>query len=42
MKSIGGGHKLRYTGRQRNQAWFKINAAVYSLIRITALDAQPA
>ena len=42
MKTIGGGHKLRYIGRQRNQAWFKINAAVYNLIRITALDAQPA
>ncbi len=42
MKTVGGGHKLRYIGRQRNQAWFKINAAVYNLIRITALDAQPA
>jgi transposase len=42
MKTIGGGHKLRYIGRQRNRAWFKMNAAVYNLIRITALDAQPA
>jgi hypothetical protein len=42
MKTIGGGHILRYIGRQRNRAWFKINAAVYNLIRITALDAQPA
>jgi transposase len=42
IKTIGGGHKLRYIGRQRNQAWFKLNAAVYNLIRITALDAQPA
>ena len=41
-KTIGGGHKLRYIGRQRNRAWFKINAAVYNIIRITALDAQPA
>ncbi len=30
--------KLRYRGRQRNRAWFKITTAVYNLIRITALD----
>jgi hypothetical protein len=42
IKTIGGGRKLRYIGRQRNRAWFKITAAVYNLIRITALDAQPA
>jgi hypothetical protein len=42
MKTIGGEHKLRYRGRQRNRAWFKVNAAVYNLIRIAALDAQPA
>jgi transposase len=38
IKTIGGGRKLRYIGRQRNRAWFKIEAAVYNLIRITALD----
>lgn len=42
IKTIGGGRKLRYTGRDRNRAWFKITAAVYNLIRIAALDAQPA
>jgi hypothetical protein len=42
IKTIGGGRKLRYIGRQRNRAWFKINAGVYNLIRIAALDAQPA
>jgi transposase len=42
IKTVGGGRKLRYIGRQRNRAWFKINAAVYNLIRITALDVQPA
>jgi hypothetical protein len=42
IKTIGGGHKLRYIGRQPNRAWFKINAAVYNLIRITALDLRPA
>jgi hypothetical protein len=33
---------LRYIGRQRNRAWFKINIAVYNILCITALDAQPA
>jgi transposase len=42
IKTIGGGRKLRYIGQHRNRAWFKIEAAVYNLIRITALDAQPA
>jgi hypothetical protein len=42
IKTIGGGRKLRYIGRQRNRAWFKLNAAVYNMIRIVALDAQPA
>jgi Transposase DDE domain len=41
IKTIGGGRKLRYIGRQRNRAWFKITAAVYNLIRITALDTRP-
>ena len=40
IKTIGGGRKLRYIGRERNRAWFKIDTAVYNLIRITALDAQ--
>jgi transposase len=39
IKTIGGGRKLRYIGRERNRAWFKITAAVYNLLRITALDA---
>jgi len=39
IKTVGGGRKLRYIGRQRNRAWFKITAAVYNLLRITALDA---
>ena len=41
-KTIGGGRQLRYRGRARNRAWFKITAAVYNLIRITALDPAPA
>ncbi len=39
IKTVGGGHKLRYIGRERNRAWFKITTAVYNVIRIAALDA---
>ena len=42
IKTVGAGRKLRYIGNDRNRAWFKIEAAVYNLIRITALDAAPA
>ena len=38
IKTVGGGRKLRYLGRQRNRAWFKIEAGVYNIIRIAALD----
>jgi transposase len=39
IKTIAGGRKLRYKGRDRNRAWFRITTAVYNLLRITALDA---
>ena len=42
IKTIAGGRKLRYIGQARNRAWFKITAAVYNLIRITALDTRTA
>jgi len=42
IKTVGGGRKLRYIGRQRNRAWFKITAAAYNLLRITTLDAAAA
>ena len=42
IKTIAGGRKLRYIGRQRNRAWFLMTGAVYNIIRITALDARPA
>ena len=38
IKTVGAGRKLRYIGQARNRAWFKIEAAVYNLIRICALD----
>jgi hypothetical protein len=41
-KTIAGGRQLRYRGRDRNRAWFKMTAAVYNLIRISALDTQAA
>jgi hypothetical protein len=41
-KTIGGGRQLRYRGRELDRASFKITAAVYNLIRITALDTQHA
>jgi hypothetical protein len=39
IKTIAGGRKLRYLGQARNRAWFKITAAVYNLLRLTAMDA---
>jgi transposase len=38
IKTIAGGHKLRYIGRQRNRSWFLIAGAVYNILRITDLD----
>ena len=38
IKTIAGGRKLRYIGRERNRAWFVITAAVYNIMRIAALD----
>jgi transposase len=40
IKTVAGGRKLRYRGRQRNRAWFLIASATYNLLRITALDLQ--
>jgi len=39
IKTVAGGRKLRYKGRQRNRAWFLLTTATYNLLRITALDA---
>ena len=38
IKTVGAGRKVRYRGQERNRAWFKMEAAVYNLIRIVALD----
>jgi transposase len=42
IKTVAGGRKLRYIGKRRNRAWFLIVGAVYNLLRISALDTQPA
>ncbi len=42
IKTIAGGRKLRYRGRQRNRAWFLIAGATYNLLRIAALDTNTA
>ena len=42
IKTIAGGRQLRYRGRARNRAWFKITTAVYNILRITAMDTQHA
>ena len=38
IKTIGGGNQLRYKGIDRNQAWFQMNAGIYNVLRIAALD----
>jgi transposase len=42
IKTIAGGRKLRYRGRQRNRPWFLLAGATYNILRITALDTQTA
>jgi len=39
IKTVGAGRKVRFIGQERNRAWFKLEAAVYNLIRICSLDA---
>ncbi len=40
MKTVAGGRKLRYIGKQRNRAWFIMTGAIYNIIRIAALDSR--
>lgn len=39
IKTTAGGHQLRYRGRERNNTWFTMTAAIYNISRITAPDA---
>ncbi len=38
IKTIAGGRKLRYIGKDPNRAWFLLTGAVYNILRITDLD----
>ncbi len=38
IKTIGGGRKLRYRGREPNQHWWLLTGATYNIIRIANLD----
>jgi hypothetical protein len=41
-KTVGGGRKLRYLGRRKNQVWAEMTSAAYNLVRIANLMSQPA
>ena len=34
MKTVGGGRKLRFVGRERNRCWLELTAAAYNLVRM--------
>ena len=38
LKTVGGGRKLRYIGRERNRAWLELTAAAYNLVRLARLE----
>ena len=42
VKTVGGGHKLRYRGVRRNQIWPELTAARYNLISLAKLAQSPA
>lgn len=42
LKSTGGGRKLRYVGRAKNQLWATFTAVAYNLVRMANLQARPA
>ena len=37
MKTVGGGRKLRFVGRERNRCWLELTAAAYNLVRMARL-----
>ena len=41
LKTVGGGRKLRYIGRERNRAWLELTAAAYNLVRLSRLEPVP-
>jgi transposase len=42
MKTVGGGRKLRYIGRAKNQLWATLTAVAYNLVRMANLEPQTA
>ena len=39
VKTVGGGRKLRYIGRERNQFWAELTTATYSLRCMARIEA---
>lgn len=42
IKTVGGGRKLRYIGRAKNQLWATFTAIGFNLVRMTNIEAQTA
>lgn len=42
VKTVGGGRKLRYIGRAKNQLWATLTVAAYNLVRMASLTAPAA
>ena len=42
MKTVGGGRKLRFVGRERNRCRLELTAAAYNLVRMATLEAATA
>jgi IS5 family transposase len=42
MKTTGGGRKLRYKGKAKNQLWATFNVITYNLLRMANIEAQAA
>lgn len=41
MKTTGGGRKLRYIGKAKNQLWATFNAVAFNLVRMANLEVRP-
>ena len=38
MKTVGGGRKPRFVGRECNRGWLELPAAAYNLVRMARLE----
>jgi hypothetical protein len=41
-KTVGGGRKLRYIGRRKNELWAELTSTAFNLVRIANLTASAA